>query len=427
MVRSVDERINELSFLSNILYLSYDGMTDPLGQSQVLPYLTGLAKRGYKIALISFEKPTRFKDHHLHIQSICKEAGIEWHPLTYTSKPPILSTLKDLFLLWRKVLKLQQEKTFQIVHCRSYLTALIGLRLKKKFGTRFLFDMRGFWADERIEGGIWNPKNPIFAFIYRFFKSREKELLKAADHTIVLTHSAKNIIHGWPNISPQQIPITVIPCCVDVEHFDPANVPIDQQQLIRKKLDISSETIVISYVGSLGTWYMLPEMLAFFRVWVQTYPDSVFLCLTGDDPSIFWKEVRTQQLPWEKVRLKSVSRPKMPTYLSISQYSLFFIRPVFSKKASSPTKQGEIMAMGIPLICNTGVGDTDQIVRDCSAGYLVDSFNDESYAMAVESIRKAPLDKEQIRGGAIRYFSLSKGVDAYEQVYVNLRNAAATH
>lgn len=85
------------------------------------------------------------------------------------------------------------------------------------------------------------------------------------------------------------------------------------------------------------------------------------------------------------------------------------------------------MAMGIPLICNTGVGDTDQIVRDFSAGYLVDSFNHESYAMAVESIRKAPLNKEQIREGAIRYFSLSKGVDAYEQVYVNLRNAAATH
>ncbi len=32
----------------HILYISYDGMTDPLGQSQVLPYLKGLAKKGYK-------------------------------------------------------------------------------------------------------------------------------------------------------------------------------------------------------------------------------------------------------------------------------------------------------------------------------------------------------------------------------------------
>jgi len=402
-------------------------MTDPLGQSQVLPYLRGLAKRGYQITLISFEKPTRFKDHQSHIRSICQDASIEWHPLPYTSKPPILSTLKDLFLLWRNVLKFHQEKSFQIVHCRSYLTSLIGLRLKMKFSTRILFDMRGFWADERIEGGIWNPRNPIFSFIYRFFKSREKDLLKEADHTIVLTHSAKKIIHGLPNISPQPIPITVIPCCVDVEHFDPAKVTIDQQQLIQEQLNILHETKVISYVGSLGTWYMLPEMLAFFRVWLKTYPDSVFLCLTGDDPTIFWKEVRTQQLPWDKVRIKSVSRQEMPTYLSISQYSIFFIRPVFSKKASSPTKQGEIMAMGIPLICNTGVGDTDQIVKDWSAGCLVNSFNARSYEKAVESIGKTYFNKEQIREGAIRYFSLEKGVNAYEEVYRSLTNAAATH
>ena len=38
------------------LYLSYDGISDPLGQSQVLPYLKGLARLGHKIHLISFEK-----------------------------------------------------------------------------------------------------------------------------------------------------------------------------------------------------------------------------------------------------------------------------------------------------------------------------------------------------------------------------------
>ena len=31
---------------SRVLYISYDGMTDALGQSQVLPYLCGLAQRG---------------------------------------------------------------------------------------------------------------------------------------------------------------------------------------------------------------------------------------------------------------------------------------------------------------------------------------------------------------------------------------------
>ena len=40
----------------NILYISYDGITDPLGQSQILPYISELSRKGLKFHLISFEK-----------------------------------------------------------------------------------------------------------------------------------------------------------------------------------------------------------------------------------------------------------------------------------------------------------------------------------------------------------------------------------
>lgn len=47
--------------MKNILYISYDGMTDPLGQSQVLPYIINLNKENYNFHLVSFEKPDRLK------------------------------------------------------------------------------------------------------------------------------------------------------------------------------------------------------------------------------------------------------------------------------------------------------------------------------------------------------------------------------
>jgi len=46
-----------------VLYLSYDGMTDSLGKSQVLPYLVGLSTKGFRITLISFEKNNLLKKH----------------------------------------------------------------------------------------------------------------------------------------------------------------------------------------------------------------------------------------------------------------------------------------------------------------------------------------------------------------------------
>ena len=150
-------------------------MTDPLGQSQVLPYLSGLSSRGYSITLLSCEKPDRFATNKKIIQEICDASGINWQPIPYTASPPILSTVKDIMALHKKAYALHANINFDIVHCRSYISAMVGQNMKKKFGTKFLFDMRGFWADERVDGGLWNRGNPLFNIIYKYFKKKEKE------------------------------------------------------------------------------------------------------------------------------------------------------------------------------------------------------------------------------------------------------------
>ena len=43
-----------------VLFISYNGMLDPLGQSQVIPYLRELAKRGVRFTLLSFERAESF-------------------------------------------------------------------------------------------------------------------------------------------------------------------------------------------------------------------------------------------------------------------------------------------------------------------------------------------------------------------------------
>src|SRR5215218_3698063 len=91
------KEIDKRTILKTVLYLSYTGMTDPLGQSQVLPYLNGLSKTGkYKFVLVSFEKAKNFAQLGAFIKAYCQKAGIIWHPLSYTAKPPVWSTFKDV-------------------------------------------------------------------------------------------------------------------------------------------------------------------------------------------------------------------------------------------------------------------------------------------------------------------------------------------
>lgn len=263
---------------TSVLYLSYDGLTDPLGQSQILPYLCGLSARGFSITIVSFEKPDRFTAGEAAIASLCKANGLHWVPLVYHRRPPVFSTLYDLFSLRRVVRQLHKKHRFSIVHCRSYITALTGLWLKEQYGVKFIFDMRGFWADERVEGGLWNLKNPLFRKIYNFFKGREQAFIRAADAVVVLTEAARNEILSWGFNDN----ITVIPCCVDLDLFDAGKFNDRDRRVVRDELGIHAGDFVFLYLGSLGTWYLYDDMVAFFRRFKSAHPRSKFLFLTPD-------------------------------------------------------------------------------------------------------------------------------------------------
>jgi glycosyltransferase involved in cell wall biosynthesis len=402
----------------NVLYLSYDGMTDPLGQSQVLPYLCGLTKRGFIFHLISFEKKDRFEKYASHIQAICDENGIVWHPLSYTKNPPLLSTIYDVQRMKKLAHNLNKKFNFSIVHCRSYLSALVGLGMKKRFKTKFLFDMRGFWADERVDGNIWNIQQPIFKWVYRYFKKKEKQFFIHADHTVSLTYAGKEEICSWKGLGHLRTKIEVIPCCADLNKFNPNNIKEERRQYFFQELQLTNNNFILGYVGSIGTWYMLDEMLEYFKHLLKEKPNALFLFVTGEDESTILEKAKKIGISSDKFRVISVLHQDVATCISLFSASIFFIIPTFSKKASSPTKQGELMAMGIPIICNAGVGDTAKIVEEYDAGYALEGFSEEYFSRV--DINFPYFNESKCKKGAEEFYSLTQGVDRYFSVYSSL-------
>jgi glycosyltransferase involved in cell wall biosynthesis len=400
---------------THIAYLSYDGLTDPLGQSQILPYCIGLVQRGYRITIISFEKEARY-NHQSYISTICQQNGIEWLPLPYTKNPPVFSTIRDVNKMRSTAYELLLRDPFQIVHCRSYLSALVGRSLQKKKGIKFLFDMRGFWADERIEGNIWNLKNPIYRLIYRFFKRKERQFFNSADHIVSLTANGKKTIESMVSDKEIAKKITVIPCCVDTNLFDPEKIDVHQQKALKSALKIQDNDFIIGYVGSIGTWYMLDEMMLFFKQYSIHQPHAKFMFVTNEPVTLIKECAIKCGVDQSKIIYTSTTHQHVPLHISLFDWSIFFIRPTFSKRASSPTKQGEIMAMGKPLICNSGVGDTDEIVRNYNSGVVIDSMDKKSF----EQVTLHQFDTHLLRSGAIAYFGLESGINRYEQIYSSL-------
>ena len=389
-------------------------MTDPLGQSQVLPYLKGLSKEGYEFHLISFEKSDRFNQHKRLIQSLCDEDNIQWHPQYYSKVGGLRSTLKQVKKLKKVSSYLYSKHSFDIVHCRSYISALAGLDLKRKHGVKFVFDMRGFWADERVDGKIWSLKSPIYNRIYKYFKKKEKVFLDKADYTISLTDNGKNEILSWPSTDPK-INIKVIPCCANLNLFDRAKATAEVKASIRTKVGLDENDFVLGYIGSIGTWYMLPEMLDYFKELKEAKPNSKFLFVSGEEPNKILAAATEKDIDTNDIKITSVLHHEVPRFISLMDASIFFIKPSYSKKASSPTKQGEIMAMGVPLICNTNVGDTDLIVNKYKSGIVIDKFDSATYQNNI--IDPSKFDSDKISEGAKDYFSLTEGVQRYLSVY----------
>jgi len=402
-----------------VLFISYDGMTDPLGQSQVIPYLKGLSALGHQISILSCEKKLRFVQEENEIRNLLEENNIKWFPIFYTPSPPILSTLKDIWSLKKKSKEIILNHGIHFVHCRSYITALVGQSLKRELNIPFIFDMRGFWADERVDGNIWNLKNPLFSLVYNYFKRKEKVFLKEADAVVSLTNNAKNEIHSWQGF--QNVPVTVIPCCADLDFFSYRNVNQQEVLKLRNELGLNPGDFVLSYLGSLGTWYMLNEMLDFFKVLKTKRPEAKFLFITADEPEFVVNAAVVKGIDGNDIIVKKAKRNEVPVYCSLSSVSIFFILPKYSKKASSPTKMGELMSLGIPIICNSNVGDVVEILIDGGVGAVIDNFTNEDYLSAINKIpgllEKSPQQNYDV---AQKYYSLKEGVIRFNQVYENV-------
>jgi glycosyltransferase involved in cell wall biosynthesis len=280
--------------------------------------------------------------------------------------------------------------------------------LKRLCGIPFIFDMRGFFAEERVEGGLWLQGAPL----YRIAKLVEGRLLAEADQIVSLSEAGREVLADWAHWGGFELPpVHVIPTCVECDRFRPSQGP-------NRGPDGALSFI---YLGSLGTWYMLDEMLAFFRVFRRLKHEARFTFLTPASPKAIYKAASALGMDGSVVLAKEVPYEAVPKIIQDAHVSVFFIRPVSSKRASCPTKMGESLACGLPVVINPGVGDTEAIVRKERVGVVVQAWTEEAYDQAARELLtlldEGPSLRRRCREVALRHFSLELGLERFERIY----------
>jgi glycosyltransferase involved in cell wall biosynthesis len=393
---------------ASVLYLSYDGMLEPLGQSQVLSYLKRLASNR-QIYLVSFEKAADLVNVYERdrIANNIASVGIVWHPLRYHKSPSAFATAWDIFCGISLGLRLVLQHRIGLVHARSYVPSVMALTIKRLTGVKYIFDMRGFWADERVDGGLWSPSGRM----YRFAKGFERRFLLSADHVVSLTHAAVREMQHFDYLHGRMPAISVIPTCANLTHFKP--LPREHTR----------KNIVLGYVGSVGTWYLFDEVARCFALLLILRPDAKFLIVNRNEHAFIRERLDVAGIPLSSVELIAATHAEVPKQMSRMDAGVFFIKPVFSKQASAPTKLAEFLGCGIPCLSNAGVGDMAEVLEKNHVGVAITSFDDEAMILALKQLINLVDDPEssgRCVASAQKHFSLDEGVRLYGEIYKKL-------
>lgn len=405
------------------LYVSQNGMAENLGQSQVLPYLRGLARRGLEIDLVSFELPDLAPERRAEIAADIERANIRWHPLARTMRAPLAVKMWEAGSGVAAALRLAVSRKPDIVHGRSYFaTAVCDAVASAARRPKLLFDCRGMLGDEYVDCGYWTKDR----IEYRMVKLYERRLFRRSDGVVVLTRALASWLRTSGLLGARPA-LEVVPCCVDMEKF---RIDEDARARLRAELGVG-DRVVLTYAGSLGTWYLEPEM-ARFAVALRSQLAAAgrglfFACFTPSDATSLRAQLERAGFPMADVAVRKVPPPRMPEHLAIGDVGLSFIQSCFSKMGSSPTKVAEYLATGSVVVVNGDIGDQSDLVTEKGTCFVLDGFGEAELEQAARGVAEAVLSRpraeraEAARASARKHFGLEEvGVARYARLYETL-------
>jgi glycosyltransferase involved in cell wall biosynthesis len=402
---------------NRILYITFDGVMQPLGRSQVLSYLFGLSERGRNFTLISLEREDDLRNES-QVRSIENELsrrGIRW--LRY---PFLSGGVKAVFINCWVVLsaayRTSREDQIVLTHGRSYVPTFIGWILKRLKGIPYIFDMRGYWIDELADEGRWFHSR----LAYKTGKLIERTLLNQAAAIVTLTTlHASDLRSGILKEQPAKL-ITTITTCADYDEFAPQGESREAvPQEVREKL---AGKLVVGLVGSVNTSYCIEESLSLFDSLLAIRPDSHLLCITRQ-LSLMADLLQQQGINRSSYTLVSVDHRDMSEWLRYMDWALLLLNKRPSKRGSMPTKLAEFFSSGVRPIqygCNDEVSEK---VREAGSGIVLDSLSPEELRRAASIVAATTLKSEDIlnaREITRSHFGLDSGINKFATLFQQL-------
>ncbi|MCU1485134.1 MAG: hypothetical protein JWN67_1880 [Actinomycetia bacterium] len=365
-----------------VAYISIDPVGEGVAASQVVPYVERLAALGVAVDLHSFERG----EPDPAVAGRLAAAGVVWHPHPW-------GRYGALGGVGRIVRAGFHVRGARLVHGRGDLAAAAASWSGRR---PFVWDMRAFFREQRIEQGTLRPGGPEERLLARL----ERRLARRADAVVVLAAAAIPVLterHGAEVASRCH----VIPTCVDLEAFRPGPAPPGPTRL--------------AIVGTMNRLYDVPGMLAVTEALGHLRP--VELVAAVPRPSA-WDEAIDAAVP-ERTALRP---DEVAGFVAGVHVGLSMLRPDLgpSTNGAMPTKIAELLASGRPVVVSPALGDMSVLVERYRCGVIADVASPGGHVRAAAELHELLGDEglaDRCRAAAEAHFDVDAAARSLVSIY----------
>jgi len=401
--------------MKNLLIITYWSYQDALIQTYTLPYVNLIRKNleGHqKIYLVTLEQESNKMTRHEWAAEKNKFAEQNIYLIRFNySRFGIFMVLKFIFIFISLFVLLLSKR---ITHIHTWCTpaGVIGYLLAIISGRKLTLDSFEPHAEPMLESGTWSKESFKFKILFWL----EKKQVKRADRVISCVPSMVDYVKNKYNYD--LVNSYDKPACIDFDLFDIKKVK-------NKKMfqDYGLEGKVVGvYAGKFEGSYLKEEVFEFLKVAENFWGKDKFrfVLLTSHSVSFVQQLIKQFGLNKETIIQLFVPHHQVPDYLGLADFGITPFIPVPSKRYGSPIKNGEYMAMGLPIIITKNISDDSDLIEKEGIGYVLQKLTNDEYNFACHKINdliKEDNIQQRIRGLAIQHKSFELAEKVYDDIY----------
>ena len=370
-----------MKLTGNILVLTQWSFKDALIQTYTLPYVEILretipASRKIFVVTSEQEKKALTQKEFDDINDQWKSRNMELIAQSYKrfGWKKLVASVGQMLKLYRTI---KRDKV-AVIHSFCTPAGSIGYLLARFCGTTLVIDSYEPHATAMVETGAWKKDSVSFKLLFGL----EKKLSEKASYIIATTKGMKQ--YALENYGVELKNFFVKPACISFEEFYPRPKDIS----LLERFGFSNKTVCV-YAGKLGGTYLKDELFDFIKSCYEYWGDNFrFLMLSEESDEIIQSQVKRIGIPGNIIIKQYVAHKEIPRYLSLGDFGINPQVPVPSKRFGSPIKNGEYLAMGLPIVISPGISDDSDIIAENVIGVVTNLQRVENMPGAVREMDK---------------------------------------